>query len=187
MIEAGRDRFAARGGDTWGWSVATWHREPMALLRLEMTLADDSHTHIQTDNSWHAAAGPVVEKFFQGERWIVDGGAPEWRPATVVAAPAGELRRATHPAPERMASIAPVTASPQGAGRTVYDFGDVITGRLTCQAVGGPGAAVEVVSGEQRAADGSVICDNVLVAGPGQRDSLHFAAAHEQFNWEARF
>ena len=70
--------------------------------------------------------------------------------------------------------------------RQVYDFGDVITGRLTCQAVGGPGAAVEVVSGEQRAADGSVICDNVLVAGPGQRDSLHLAAAHEQFNWEAR-
>ncbi len=49
--------------------------------------------------------------------------------------------------------------------RSVCDFGEVMTGRIRCVVTGSTGARLRVLSGEQRAKDGAVICVNVLVAG----------------------
>jgi len=187
LIEAGRDRYAARGGDTWGWNVAPWHREPTALLQLSVTYADGTTAEFGTGADWQAAAGSVTERFYQGEDWVVGGDPPEWRPVAVVAPPKGTLRRADQPSPRRLAPIPAVTVRSVGEGGTVYDFGAVMTGRISCVVTGGPGGHVEVVSGEQVAGDGSVNCDNFLVAGPAQRDTLRLDAATERFVWEPRF
>lgn len=58
LIEAGRERYAARGGDVWGWSLAPWHREPVAVARLEITDQAGAVTVVVTDESWTTAMRP---------------------------------------------------------------------------------------------------------------------------------
>jgi alpha-L-rhamnosidase len=66
----------------------------------------------------------------------------------------------------------------------VYDFGAVMVGRIRCRVTGPAGASVRVVSGEQRAADGSVVCDNYLVAGEAQLDTLRLETDVADLEWE---
>ena len=184
VLEAGRERWAARGGDVWGWNLAPWHREPIAIARLDV----DGKLALVTDASWSTAPGPVeAERLFRGEDWIIGGRTPPSEPVEVVAPPRGALRRATHPPVRALAPRTPIVVEALDASRTVYDFGQVMVGRLRVRVTGRRGAVVRVVSGEQRAADGSVLCDNFLVAGPAQLDTLTLAGDVDGYVWEPQF
>lgn len=186
-IEAGRERYAARGGDVWGWNLAPWHREPVAIARLDAVSANASITLV-TDASWETAPGPVeAERLFRGEDWVVRDSPPTWEPATVVEPPRGELRAADVPPVRALAPVAPRIVQALDERRTVFDFGDVMVGRLRCRITGAPGASVRVVSGEQRASDGSVVCENFLVAGEAQVDTLRLETATTDYIWEPQF
>jgi alpha-L-rhamnosidase len=188
FIDAGRERWAARGGDVWGWNVAPWNREPTAVARLTLNLADGGSEVIATGAAWESAVGPVLrEIFLGGETWTVGGAAADWTPAAVVAKPRGELRLATH-APMRAEAPRPaVVARDLGGGRVVHDFGAVMTGRLRCRVAGRAGALVRVTSGEQRDTGGAVVCDNVLAAGHAQEDTMMLEGDVEDFTWEIQF
>ncbi|WAP52132.1 alpha-L-rhamnosidase N-terminal domain-containing protein [Arthrobacter sp. ATA002] len=105
LIQAGRERYGARGGDVWGWNLAPWHREPVALLNLRLTGIDGRVQSVTTDASWQAAAGPVqAERLFRGEDWVLEVMAPSGirlplssRPAANSAA--RHMNRSTPPPP----------------------------------------------------------------------------------------
>ncbi|NKY10420.1 family 78 glycoside hydrolase catalytic domain [Cellulomonas hominis] len=188
VVEAGRERYAARGGDVWGWNLAPWHREPVALARLDVRLADGATATVVTDADWRTAAGTVqAERLFRGEDHVVRDAPPHWEPVTLVAPPAGRLRESTVPPVLALAPVPAVTVRHLGDGRTVHDLGRVMVGRIRCRVTGGPGGAVRVVSGEQLAPDGSVVCDNFLVAGEAQVDTLRLDAAVADHVWEPQF
>lgn len=188
VVEAGRERYAARGGDVWGWNLAPWHREPVAAVALTATAADGTPSRVVTDAAWQTAAGPVeADRLFRGEDRVVRDAPPAWEPVVVVPAPAGRLRRAEVPPVLALAPRPPRTVEALGPGRTVYDFGEVMVGRIRCRVTGGPGASVRVVSGEQRAADGAVVCKNFLAAGEAQLDTLRLETAVTDHEWEPQF
>lgn len=188
VVQAGRERYSARGGDVWGWNLAPWHREPVALLHLEIEDADGNRSAIDTGEGWETSAGEVLhERLFRGEDWVLSGDEPEWEPATVVAPPRGELRSAA------LDPITPSTPRPPRTSilldeqRVVHDFGDVMVGRLRCRVTGSAGGGIRVVSGEQLGSDGSVLCDNFLVAGEAQLDTLRLEGDVEDHVWEIQF
>lgn len=188
VIHAGRERYAARGGDIWGWNLAPWHREPVAAALLEITHEDGTTWSLVSDSTWQCAAGPVErELLFGGEDWVVRGGDVEWGAATVVAPPFGVLREAAHPAVTALAPKPPIVTENVDGTSVIYDFGEVMTGRIRCVVSGLAGAVISVTSGEQRARDGSVVCDNVLAAGHAQRDTLRLERDVERFVWEPQF
>ncbi|HET7724677.1 MAG TPA: family 78 glycoside hydrolase catalytic domain, partial [Propionibacteriaceae bacterium] len=187
VVEAGRDRYSARGGDVWGWNVAGWHREPSTVVRLALEYADATTADVVSGPGWEAAPGPVVEKFFQGEAWTVGAEPSAWSPALVVAAPRGRLRAAQHAPVRRLASVPAVTVRSIDAHTRVFDMGQVMTGRIHCVVTGGPAAFVEVVSGEQLHEDGTVLCENRLAAGAAQVDTLRLDRVVKDLEWEPQF
>jgi alpha-L-rhamnosidase len=187
LIEAGRERYAARGGDIWGWNVAPWHREPVALARLDLTYSDGRTQEFLTGPHWETTSGPVEKDLlFGGETWRVGGDEKKWSPVTVVSAPRGDLRQACHPPMTALPPVPPVVVEPLDGGGTVLDFGGVITGRVRCVVTGSSGT-VRVVSGEQRDDAGRVICENILVAGEAQVDTLIIDAPVTAYEWEPQF
>lgn len=188
VIEAGRERYSARGGDVWGWNLAPWHREPVAIARLDIHGDDGTVTSLVTDESWSTAAGAVEsERLFRGEDWVLRASEPDWEQVRVVDPPAGQLRRSDVPPVRALAPRPALVVEPLDSARTVYDFGDVMVGRVRCRITGAAGASVRVVSGEQRAGDGSVVCDNFLVAGNAQVDTIRLEAEATEFIWEPQF
>ncbi|SDY64875.1 family 78 glycoside hydrolase catalytic domain [Herbiconiux ginsengi] len=188
VVEAGRERYAARGGDTWGWHLAPWHREPTALARLEIVGADGSSASIVTDDQWECAPGAVeAERLFRGEDWVVRSTEAEWTQVVVVTGPAGELRLNSAPPVKALAPRPAALVERLDPQRTVYDFGEVMVGRIRCRVSGAPGAVIQVRSGEQRTDDGAVICDNNLVAGEAQLDTLRLEKSVTDYLWEPQF
>ena len=187
LVEAGRERFAARGGDIWGWHLAPWHREPMALVCIDVTYDDGRKSSLVSDDRWVTAAGPVErELLFGGEDWVVPAQDPSWEPVTKVEPPSGVLRPAKHAPIVAGAPMPPITSVLVGSG-TVHDFGVVMTGRIRCRVTGKAGGSVTVRSGEQLDASGCVICENTLAIGEAQRDTLRLERDVEGFDWEPQF
>ena len=62
-----------------------------------------------------------------------------------------------------------------------------MTGRFRCRVTGYAGATLRMRSGEQLAPDGSVICDNFLVAGEAQLDTLRLETDVSDYIWEPKF
>jgi alpha-L-rhamnosidase len=188
IIAAGRERYSVRGGDVWGWNYAPWHREPVALVRLDATGPGETSTVIVTDASWVTAPGPVVaERLFRGEDWVITATDPRWEPVTVASPPTGVLRHAMAPPVRPLPPVPPVVVENLNDRTVVHDFGTAMVGRIRCRITGSAGAEVRVRSGEQRDADGSVICINTLVAGEAQLDTLLLETDVTDMLWEPQF
>ena len=172
----------------WGWNLAPWHREPVAIARLDAVETTGAKLTIITDESWTCAPGPVVaERLFRGEDWVVRDTEPDWQPVIVVDPPAGKLRVAEVPPVVAFAPRPARVVEQLDGNRTVYDFGEVMVGRIRCRVTAGPGGSVRVISGEQRSTDGTVICDNFLIAGEAQLDTLELETSVEHLEWEPQF
>ena len=187
-IEAGRERYAARGGDTWGWHLAPWHREPIALASLLITRTDGTATRVVTDGGWETAAGEVeAERLFRGEDHVLRSAEPAWHPATIVSPPRGALRLSTAPPVKASAPVPPILIQQLKPHLVVHDFGQVMVGRIRCRVSGAAGAIVRVRSGEQLDEVGAVTGDNPLVAGEAQLDTLRLERDVTDHVWEPQF
>ncbi|MDR0594852.1 MAG: family 78 glycoside hydrolase catalytic domain, partial [Bifidobacteriaceae bacterium] len=188
VVGAGRGWWAARGGDVWGWCFAPWHREPVVLARLGMGWPDGSESEVASDGRWECAAGPVEsERLLSGEEWVVRAGEPGWGPVVVVAPPGGVLRRSAAPPVVARPAMPPRVVERLDAGRRVFDFSEVVAGRVRCRVSGGTGGLVRVKYGEWRDAAGAVVCHNPYIAGQAQVDSLRLERAVEDHVWEPQF
>jgi alpha-L-rhamnosidase len=184
--ELGRGFYAARGANTWGWNLAAWHREPVLLAQLEYLDAGGTHHVVGSGPTWQTAAGPITsDLLYTGVRHDASR-EPYWEPAIPVAAPRGMLRPAQLPGIRRSPAVPPA-ATTQVGPTTVVDFGTVMAGRVRCRISGEPGAEVVLRYGEQLAADGSVHCENVFIAGESQVDRYLVGPGADPTPWEPEF
>lgn len=187
VIEAGRERYSARGGDIWGWNIAPWHREPTAIAKISLEYSDGRTDEFATGPGWECAPGPVEsEILFRGETWVLSDKPLPWSAARVVDPPRGSLQPATQPPIRALDPVAPVAVEQLTANKHVYDFATLMTGRVRCM-VSGTEGSVRVTYGEQRDQDSSVVCDNVLTVGADQEDSLRLESPQKRYLWEPQF
>lgn len=188
VVELGRGFFSARGASIWGWHIAPWSAEPMAIAQLEYVDQEGQRQVISSGPHWEASTGQVVsELLYSGEVWQMQAEEePAWEPAVLVNPPTGTLRPAALP-PVRLGSAKPPASMHYAGTARVYDFADMIAGRVRCT-LSVPGATeVRVKYGETLGNDGAVYCENQLAAGPIQTDTLLFKSSADHICWEPKF
>ncbi|MGY0390600.1 family 78 glycoside hydrolase catalytic domain [Nocardioides sp. WG-D5] len=188
-IHAGRGTFAARGANVWGWNLAPWHQEPIARARLDWSLHSGQHGVLTTSGGWQAKAGSTVsELLFGGETSTSEENVHgSWVEATATSGPTGVVCAARLPPMREIEILRPVSETALGKGRTLYDFGTLITGWPRMSIRGSAGSAVRIASGEALSPDGRVETHNFLVAGPSQVDVHRFEVEDEIAGWGPRF
>nr|WP_247046331.1 family 78 glycoside hydrolase catalytic domain [Arthrobacter rhizosphaerae] len=188
VVELGRGFFSARGASIWGWHIAPWSREPMAIAQLEYLDQDGQRQVVSSGPHWEASIGQVVsELLYSGEVWQMQAKEKSvWEPAVLVNPPAGTLRPAALP-PVRLGSAKPPASMHYAGTARVYDFAEMVAGRVRCT-LSVPGATeVRVKYGETLDDDGAVYCENLFAAGPIQTDRLLFDSSADRICWEPKF
>jgi len=183
----GRGFWSVRGGDTWGWHLAPWNREPQLIAQLEILESDGRRTVITSDETWQAGAGEVVsDLLYTGVTYRL-GVTTEWEPAHLVAPPSGKLRTTALPPVRRRDPIASVATHLTPGGARVIDFGKTLAGRVRCTLGADAPGELLVRYGELVDGDGTVICENPLAAGETQVDRVIVDGPLETFEWEPEF
>ncbi|MDQ0691266.1 family 78 glycoside hydrolase catalytic domain [Arthrobacter sp. W4I7] len=187
-VELGRGFFSARGASIWGWHVAPWSREPMAVAQLEYVDQAGKRHIISSDSHWKASTGKIKsELLYSGEVWQMQAEEePAWEPVVLVDPPTGTLRPAGLP-PVTLGSAKPPASMHYAGTARVYDFAEMVAGRVRCT-LSVPGATeVWVKYGETLDDGGAVFCENQLAAGPIQMDRLLFDSSADRICWEPKF
>lgn len=188
VASVGRGHYAARGANVWGWHLAPWHREPTLIAQLEYLDEDGHRRVIGTGREWHTTAGPVTQDLlYSGETWLTQAESPVWEPAQVITPPTGILTPAPLPPIRAAAPRTPVSSARRGRCSMVYDFGEMITGRVRCTIRGGAQSSVRVSYGEELDAGGAVLCVNELAIGPAQVDVHQLETNVDRLSWEPQF
>jgi alpha-L-rhamnosidase len=186
-IEAGRGTFAARGASAWAWHLAPWHREPMAIARLEWQEAAGATRVVATDERWETAPGDVVtDLLYAGEASVSRRVDPPWSSVTIVPDVRAALVPTYLPSIRRGEPILPTASTDLGPRRRIYDFGATTAGFVVVRARASAGSGFRVRSGEELALDGRVVVRNELAVGPSQLDSHHFER-DAQLDWTQSF
>jgi alpha-L-rhamnosidase len=202
MLNEGRNVIGAVLGDGWfrgriGFAAGrrNIYGEHLALLaQLEVHYADGSSEQIVTDQSWHAATGPILmNSLYDGETydarlehsgWTMPGfddsawsgvGTVDWDLKTLEA-PLG-------PPVRRIEKVAPVSITQSPSGKTIVDFGQNLVGWLSIKVKGTAGHTVTLRHAE------------VLEHGELGTRPLRFAEATDRYTlrggeaetWEPRF
>ncbi len=149
MLREGRNAIGAILADGWyrgliGWGGGRrniWGEHLGLLAQLEIWYDDGSSERIVTDETWHAATGPILSSgIYEGETydarleqpgWSLPGfddahwitvGRLEWDLNSLIA-PSG-------PPVRRIELVTPVSITQSPSGRTLLDFGQNLVGRL---------------------------------------------------------
>jgi alpha-L-rhamnosidase len=184
----GRGFYSARGGSVWGWNLAEPNKEPALLLQLEITYADGRTEMVVSDETWETAASHVAsEVLYTGESFVIGSVEQEhWTSAVLAPAPGGTLKPATMPPVRRKEPVRAVSVTLEG-GAVLHDFGVVLSGRLRGAVSGAAGDVITIRYGEYLASDGHVFCENFLIEGAAQTDTIVLDVSAEPFIWEPDF
>ncbi|TMD59189.1 MAG: alpha-L-rhamnosidase, partial [Chloroflexi bacterium] len=149
LLHEGRNALGAMLGDGWyrgrlGFNGGrrNIYGDRLALLaQLEIDYADGTTERIVTDETWHAARGPILASdIYDGETYDARMERPGWsapgyddhdwggvrqqsRDLATLVAPSG-------PPVRRTELVAPVAITTSPTGRTIVDFGQNLVGRL---------------------------------------------------------
>ncbi|QIG39482.1 family 78 glycoside hydrolase catalytic domain [Microbacterium sp. 4R-513] len=146
-------------GDGWyrgrlGWDDAPPYGPEIAgFLELRITFEDGHEQVVVTDESWRAAAGPVVsDSIYDGQHIDARASLPgwnrvgfddhEWMPVHVVDFDLEKLEPYVGPPVRRQDSIAPARVWTSPAGKTLVDFGQNLVGWVRVSVRGEAGQAI---------------------------------------------
>lgn len=194
--ELGRGWYALTDPDEWYFHAAPWHARPALKAQLEIDYADGTRQTIATGEGWQAADGPTRgDSVHRGERydarllprgWDRPGFRGKWRPAAVVAGPAGKLAAANAEPIEAVETIDAASVKEAAPGVWVHDFGRIVAGRPVLEVSGPRGATVSMLAGEKLTADGRVVPASGLIHAQLQTDRYTLAGAGVE-RWEPSF
>jgi hypothetical protein len=133
--------------------------QPKAIVQLRIEYADGSVAEVLSDSSWKTHGGPIVfSQVFGGEDfdarldpvgWAEAGFDDNaWTPAIVAGGPGGVLIAQENPEIRVIEHFRPLRTTEHGAGVTVYDLGQNISGWPQITVRGRAGARLKLIPGE---------------------------------------
>ena len=161
LLREGRNAIGAMLGDGWyrgrlgfGGGRRNIYGDHLALLaQLEIDYLDGTTERILTDETWHAARGPILASdIYDGEAydarlelpgWSAPGyGDHEWVGVRRLDRNLATLVAPTGPPIRRTELVAPVAITTSPSGRTIVDFGQNLVGRLRLTMCGEAGQTI---------------------------------------------
>jgi alpha-L-rhamnosidase len=177
-LVTGNNVISAMLGDGWYGSGLTWigmHFFPPPnrfIAQLELAYADGSHETLVTDESWKAAASPILQStIYAGEvydarleqiGWQKAGfNDSAWKSAEVAPVPAIAMSaEKTHPA-RVIATLDPKRVTPAPNGTYIFDMGQNMVGWATLKVKGPAGTRVQLRFAEILNPDGTIYTANL--------------------------
>jgi alpha-L-rhamnosidase len=178
MLLAGKNAIAALVGDGWYGSPLTWAGARFFappdrfLAQLEIDFADGTHDTIVTDNSWKAAASPIIQSTIYGgelydarleragwERADFDNS--NWKPVGELTAPTIAISSQIDGPAQVVKTLEPKKVTPLAHGVYVFDLGQNMVGWVTLRVKGAAGTRIKMRFGEIVNPDGTVYTKNL--------------------------
>jgi alpha-L-rhamnosidase len=178
LLTNGNNAISALLGDGWYGSPLTWAGmhffSPPNRFRaqLELDYADGSHETVITDDSWKAAASPIIASQIYGgevydarleqEGWkAANFDDSRWSSTVVSEAPSIAVSsQITDPA-RVIATLDPKQVTPLANGAYIFDMGQNMVGWVTLKAKGAAGTKVRLRFAEILNPDGTIYTENL--------------------------
>jgi alpha-L-rhamnosidase len=180
MLSSGGNVLGFMLGGGWHGSPLTWSGDRFFpgpdLLRaqLDITFTDGHHETIGTDDTWQAAAAPVLSsEIYGGEAYDARAEMPGWSeagfrvsgwsPAVTGTAPDGLAVTAAPDAPiTTIVTLHPESLHPaEGTHPAVFDMGQNMVGNVRLHVRGPRGTVVRLRYAERLNPDGSIYTENL--------------------------
>lgn len=210
LIRAGENAVGLMLGDGWyagkvglagivpnGPPRAIYGRQPRALLRLEVEMADGATLAVVSDGTWQGTLeGPVrAADLLDGETYdarreiegwdTVECRGGAWAPVRVFDAPPGRLAAQPNEPIRVTREIRPVAVSEPKPGVHVFDLGQNMVGWCRLTARGTAGTTVTLRHAEVLNPDGTIYTANLRGAAQTDRYTFHGGGGEETY--EPRF
>ena len=178
LMVNGKNVVSALLGDGWYGSGLTWvgmhffSPPDRFVAQLELTYADGSHDSVVTDESWKAAASPILRSDIYGGEvydarseqagWEKAGfDDSKWKPA-VAANPPTIAVSSQITAPARViATLSPKTVAPVANSAYIFDMGQNMVGWATLKVKGAAGTKVRLRFAEILNPNGTIYTANL--------------------------
>jgi alpha-L-rhamnosidase len=178
LLASGSNVISALLGDGWYGSGLTWvgmhffAPPDRFMAQLELDYADGGHETVATDESWKAAASPILEsQIYAGEEydarleqagWKKPGfDDSRWIPAAVSNAPAIAVSSQPDVPPRVILTLEPKSVTSVAGGAYVFDMGQNMVGWATLKVKGEAGARVRMRFAEILNPDGTIYTANL--------------------------
>jgi alpha-L-rhamnosidase len=178
LMADGNNVISVLLGDGWYGSGLTWDGvhffspPDRFLAQLELDYADGSHDTIVTDESWKAAASPILRSDIYGgeaydarleqtgwEKAGFDDAA--WKPVLVADTPAIAVSSQITAPARVIASLEPKSVTPAANGAYIFDMGQNMVGWVTLKVKGEVGTKVRLRFAEILNPDGTIYTANL--------------------------
>ena len=178
QIVSGANVIGALLGDGWYGSPLTWvgayffTPPDRFLAQLELEYADGSRDTVTTDESWKAAASPIIEsqvysgEFYDAREEQPGWDAPQfndsnWKSAAVADAPSLAVTGKVDSSVQVIETLRPKTVSPSANGAYIFDMGQNMVGWTTLKVKGSAGTKVKLRFAEILNPDGTIYTENL--------------------------
>jgi alpha-L-rhamnosidase len=178
LLTAGENTIGALLGDGWYGSGLTWvgmHFFPPPdrfLAQLEVDYSDGTHDTFVTDESWKAAASPIVQsEIYAGETydarlekegWASNGfDDSSWNSAVVETPPIVALSSQISQPAQVVATIVPNRVTRSENGAYIFDMGQNMVGWVRLKVKGETGSRVTLRFAEILNPDGTIYTKNL--------------------------
>lgn len=190
LLRSGDNAVGLMLGEGW------WQEKPRAgILQLNIELPGGQKVEVVTDQSWKAAAGPILsDSIYNGETydarketpgWDQPGfDAAAWKSATLREPPKGVLSAQMLPPVQVIQDIPALVMTSPRPGTYVYDMGQNFSGWMRLRVKGPRGTAVRLRHSELLYDDGTLNVENLRAA---RATDVYILRGGEEEVWEPRF
>jgi alpha-L-rhamnosidase len=178
QVVRGTNVIGALLGDGWYGSPLTWVGASFFpppdrfFAQLELEYADGYHVTVVTDDSWKAAASPIIEsQIYSGEVYDArldktDWNRPNfddsgWKAAVVANAPVLVLTSQVDTPVRVIATVEPKTLTASTKGAYIFDMGQNMVGWVRLKVKGVTGTKVKMRFAEILNPDGTIYTENL--------------------------